>query len=116
MDLADIEQGMRLSGVSSGGPVVVVASIPYGGKMANLIYRSGDGTLGEKLVSAEDAQGFEVAPDRRWSFDADGDEFRLASEARRIQWAHLFDPYRRGVLRDRSLTPPDRGGLPASPP
>ena len=28
----------------------------------------------------------------RWSFDADGETFTLASEARRIRLAHLFDP------------------------
>ena len=30
---------------------------------------------------------------RAWSFDGDGHMFRLAAEARRIQLAHLFDPY-----------------------
>ncbi len=30
---------------------------------------------------------------RAWSFDADGQLFRLASEALRIRLAHLFDPY-----------------------
>lgn len=31
--------------------------------------------------------------DRRWTFDADGAMFRLASEARRMKWAHLSDPF-----------------------
>ncbi len=30
---------------------------------------------------------------RTWSLDADGQLFRLASEALRIRLAHLFDPY-----------------------
>lgn len=30
---------------------------------------------------------------RAWSFEADGDLFRLVSEAQRIRLAHLFDPY-----------------------
>ena len=33
-----------------------------------------------------------VEAGRPWSFDADGALFRLASEAHRIQLAHLFDP------------------------
>ncbi|MXZ29232.1 MAG: DUF3883 domain-containing protein [Acidimicrobiia bacterium] len=33
------------------------------------------------------------APSARWSFDADGEAFRLASEARRMQLAHLSDPF-----------------------
>ena len=28
-----------------------------------------------------------------WSFSADGELLRLVSEAQRIRWAHLFDPY-----------------------
>ena len=28
-----------------------------------------------------------------WSFDADGEQMKLASEAYRISLAHLFDPY-----------------------
>lgn len=32
------------------------------------------------------------APGRAWSFDADDHLFRLVSEARRIQYAYLFDP------------------------
>jgi hypothetical protein len=31
--------------------------------------------------------------DRRWTFDGDGAAFRLASEARRMKWAHLADPF-----------------------
>ena len=34
-----------------------------------------------------------MAEGRRWTFDADGAAFKLASEARRIQLAHLFDPF-----------------------
>ncbi len=34
-----------------------------------------------------------MASGPRWTFDADGAAFKLASEARRIQLAHLFDPY-----------------------
>jgi hypothetical protein len=34
-----------------------------------------------------------VEATRPWSFDADGNLFRLVSEARRIELAWLFDPY-----------------------
>jgi len=33
------------------------------------------------------------AKGRSWSFDGDGELFRLVSEARRIRLAHLFDPH-----------------------
>jgi hypothetical protein len=34
-----------------------------------------------------------VQASRAFSFDGDGEAFRLASEAQRIRLAHLFDPY-----------------------
>ena len=93
MDLREIEQGVRVTGVVPGGPVEVVAVERSGGEVINLVYRSEAGGLDQKLVTAADAERFEIAAERRWSFDADGGLFRLASEARRIQLAHLFDPF-----------------------
>ena len=57
------------------------------------MFRSSSGDLGQRLVSVEDALAFDIASEQRWVFDADGDHFRLASEARRIELAHLFDPF-----------------------
>jgi len=34
-----------------------------------------------------------VQSSRAFSFDGDGEAFRIASEAQRIRLAHLFDPY-----------------------
>ena len=93
LNLDQIRAGVRLTGVRSDGPVKVVAFQPIGNRMGTLTIRTWNGNLEERLVSAEDALRFEIASDERWTFDADGDLFRLASEARRIQLAHLFDPY-----------------------
>ena len=30
---------------------------------------------------------------RRWDFSADAQQYKLVSEAQRLRWAHLFDPY-----------------------
>ena len=93
MDLDQIQQGVRLNGVRADGPVEVIAFQPNGTRMGTLTVKSQRGELEERLVSAKDALRFEIAPARRWTFDADGDLFRLASEARRIKLAHLFDRY-----------------------
>ena len=93
MDLIEIKQGVRMTGVVPGGPVEIVAVERSGGEVVNLVYRSEAGGLDQKLVTAADAERFEIAAERRWSFDADGGLFRLASESRRIQLAHLFDPF-----------------------
>ena len=93
MLLREIEPGLRLAGVRADGPVEVVAFDRNGDRMGTLVYRARDGGLGQRLVSAEDALRFSAASGRRWTFDADGDLFRLASEARRIGLAYLFDPF-----------------------
>ena len=93
MQLSEIKTGQRLTGVRADGPVEVVAFDRNGDRMGTLVLRAWDGSLDQRLVSAEDALGFEISSGGRWTFDADGDLFRLASEARRIEKAHLFDPY-----------------------
>ncbi len=93
MELSEIKQGMRLIGLLSNGPAEVLSVEGGDGGIVTVVYRSSSNDLGQRLVSEEEAAGFTEASDRRWSFDADGAQFRLASEARRIEFAHLFDPF-----------------------
>ena len=93
MGFDDLAAGMRLSGVVAESDVTVVAVERHGGSSATLTYRTADGRLGELILLVDDLTGLAEAPRRRWSFDADGAMFRLASEARRMQQAHLADPF-----------------------
>jgi superfamily II DNA or RNA helicase len=93
IELNDLTAGLRLRGLVAAGEVTVVAVEAHGDGIANVVYRSDDGQIGDRLVTSADVRGFEVATGARWSFDAPGDAFKLASEARRIQLAHLFDPF-----------------------
>ena len=93
MDLSELKHGVRVVGVVPSGPVEVVAVERTAGDVVNLVYRSEQGVLDQRLVTAVDAEGFRIPTERRWAFDSDGGAFRLASEARRIQLAHLFDPF-----------------------
>lgn len=92
MNLDELKGGVRLSGVAASGPVDVVAA-ERNDDVVTLVYRDADGRLDQRLVTSNDAERFEITSDRRWTFDADGNQFRMASEARRIQLAHLFDPF-----------------------
>ena len=89
----DLAAGMRLAGVVADGEVTVVAVEMHGIGSATLTYRTGDGRLGERIIQVDDLAGLAEVSARRWSFDADGAMFRLASEARRMQQAHLADPF-----------------------
>ena len=93
LEFSDIKPGQRLSSVVAGSDVTVVSVEHHGETSATLVYRDGAGRLGEQIITAADLEGIPLASDRRWSFDADGADFRLASEARRMQNAHLADPY-----------------------
>jgi hypothetical protein len=87
--VADLQPGVFLSGVRP-GPVTVVAATPLG-ESVNLVFRDGAGEYGDRLLYPADLAAVVIqAPQSRWSFDADGAEFRLAAEAQRM--AGIHDP------------------------
>ena len=91
--LEDLATGAHVRGVLPGETVVVVATAWHGTSALTLTYRTVDGRVGERLVYRTDEAGLEVERrSRAWSFDGDGEQFRLVSEARRIRLAYLFDP------------------------
>ena len=58
-----------------------------------LVYKTPDGTLKDRLLGRHDEEKHRTATrERPWSFDGDGDAFKLAVEAKRIDLAFLFDP------------------------
>jgi SNF2 family DNA or RNA helicase len=93
MTFDDLTRGTRLSGVIADGEVTVVALETHGETSATLAYRTADGQLAERIITVDDLAGIQPVAEQRWTFDADGAMFRLASEARRMKWAHLADPY-----------------------
>ena len=92
--LEDITVGSRVLGVVAGEPVSIVAVQWYGTAVIEITYKNSSGALGTQLLYREDEPSLEVQDSSLpWSFDADGAQMRLASEAYRISLAHLFDPY-----------------------
>lgn len=89
----ELKSGQRVRGLVAAGDVTIVAVEPHGDAVLNVVYRGDDGHIADRLLTVDDLARIEVATGRRWSFDADGVAFKLASEARRIQLAHLFDPF-----------------------
>ena len=92
--LEDITVGSHLTGIAGSEPVSVVAVQWYGTNVIEITYKNSMGVPGTQLLYREDEESIHVKGDHLpWSFDADGDRVRLASEAYRISLAHLFDPY-----------------------
>jgi superfamily II DNA or RNA helicase len=93
LELYELKAGLRVRGLIVAGDVTIVAVEPHGDGIVNIVYRSDDGHIGDRLLTIDQAARVEVATGHRWTFEADGATFKLASEARRIQLAHLFDPF-----------------------
>ena len=93
IQLGDIKPGLALIGLEPGMIVTVIAAAPIGPGAAQVIYKLPDGTIRERLVGSADIHTLAIATSERpWSFDGDGDAFKLAVEAKRIDLAFLFDP------------------------
>lgn len=93
MKLEDIVAGQSLAGVEPTQIATVVATVPLGEGAVQLIYRTPDGTMKERMLNRADEQNIAVAStERPFSFDGNGADFQLACEAKRIDLAFLFDP------------------------
>src|SRR5476649_732914 len=93
MKLNEITSGLSLTGVEPAQIVSVVATVPLGDSSVQLIYRTADGGIKERLLGRADEASISVATmERPFSFDGDGAAFQLACEAKRIDLAFLFDP------------------------
>jgi len=93
MRLEEVTTGLNLSGVEPTQIVSVVATVPLGEGSLQLIYRTPDGSMKERLLGRADEASINIAASERpFSFDGDGASFQIACEAKRIDLAFLFDP------------------------
>ncbi len=91
--LEDLTKGAAVRGVLPDGLVTVVDVRWHGSSVAELTYKDAAGRLGNELLYRDREPLLEVVETGRpWSFDGDGQLFRLASEGHRIHLAYLFDP------------------------
>ena len=92
--LEDITVGSSILGINGDEPVSVVAVQWYGSNVIEITYKNNAGVPGTQLLYRDDEATITVQDNHLpWSFDASGEQMRLASEAYRISLAHLFDPY-----------------------
>ncbi len=93
MKLEEISKGALISGIEPGKVARIVGVDPLGDNAMTVVYRTEDGRLGERVLFRSNEADLAIATaGRPWSFDADGEGFKLAAEAIRINLAHLFDP------------------------
>ncbi len=94
MKMEQFQKGARVRGLAVDGVAAVKSVEFHGSNAAEIIFTDARGGLRTRIVSREDEPSLDLVESvRAWSFDADGDLFRLVSEARRIELAWLFDPH-----------------------
>lgn len=92
--LEDITAGSTVRGILGNEPVSIVAVQWYGTNVIEITYKDSKGKTDTRLLFRESEPEIEVVSEHLpWSFDADANQMKLASEAYRISLAHLFDPY-----------------------
>ena len=93
MKLEELAPGTVVDGLVAASRAEVVMVSWYGTDTVKVLYRT-EGGVDERLLSRADEDRLSPARgERPWKLDAPGHDFKLASEARRIRLAHLFDPY-----------------------
>src|SRR3989454_56831 len=93
MRLEDLTPGNSLIGLESSVVATIVAVVPIAEGAVQVIYKTPEGTLKERLLGRADETTIALATQERpWAFDGDGEAFQLAIEAKRIDLAFLFDP------------------------
>jgi superfamily II DNA or RNA helicase len=91
--LEDLTAGLALNGLEAAVIANVVSIVQIGDGAVQVIYRTPDGVLKERLLNRADEPNISIATtEHPWSFDGDGETFKLTVEARRIDLAFLFDP------------------------
>ena len=93
MKLEEITAGQSLTGIESETLVQVITPVRIGPDSVQLIYKLQDGSIRETLLDRGREGSIAVATaESPWSFDGDGEAFKLSVEAKRIDLAFLFDP------------------------
>lgn len=90
--LEDLKTNSSVTGILPDSLVTVVNVSWFGDSALELTFKTPSGAVDNRILYRHDESTFEVVETGRpWSFDGDGDKFRLVSEALRIRLAHLFD-------------------------
>ena len=91
--LEEIIVDARVQGILPGEPVTIQHARMVGNQATSVTYVDSHGATGTTLLYRADEARLSILESARpLSLSADPASFRLAAEAQRIHWAHLFDP------------------------
>lgn len=91
--LENITKGTYLSGIIPNHTVEVVDTIWHGVDVIEITFKDGLGVLNNEILYRDNESNLNLVKESApWSFTAPPNQFKLASEAYRIQLAYIFDP------------------------
>lgn len=91
--LEDLTRGATVKGILPDCLVIIVDVKWHGSTVVEVTYKDASGRPANELLYRDREPTLEIVTQGTpFSFDGDGAQFRLASEARRISLAYLFDP------------------------
>ena len=91
--LEELTPNASVRGILPDALVTVINVHWFGSEALELTYKDATGKVANELLYRHDEARIAVVEQGLpWSFDGDGNQFRLVSEANRIRLAHLFDP------------------------
>ena len=91
--LEELTIGQPIKGLEPSLITKIVSVVAISDDAKQVIYQAADGILKERLITRIDEPNLSIATSERpWSFDGDGELFKLVVEAKRIDLAFLFDP------------------------
>ena len=91
--LEDLQSNTVVRGILPDCSVTLVTLQWFGSTAVEITFKDPAGRVANRLLYRDDEPTLEIVElGRPWSFDGDGQLFRLVSEAQRIRLAHLFDP------------------------
>ena len=104
MKLKDFSAGIKVKGLVTNKTVEIISAKFQGDLSAEIIYKDDEGNLFSQMIFADQLENFSVEEKNlSWTFTADAENVRMASEAYRIHLAHIFDPYL--AIHISSVTP-----------
>ncbi len=92
IQIADIKPGIRVTGITLNQATQILSAEACDGSVS-ILGRNDDGTTVDTILFEDQLDTIEIASQAMsWTFTADSESYRLASEAYRIKLAWLFDP------------------------
>lgn len=93
MLISEIKQNVTIIGLEQNNLITIQAVAPISDTSVTIFYTGSDGNVKSRLITKTDAESLSISQkELPYSFEGNAEEFKLALEAKRIEYAYLFDP------------------------